>query len=133
MPHTYRVIARRTGASWVLHVLSPAGTVGTTSTRSLATAEKDARAHIAAVTDHRGDDVIVQLQPKLELQLGEMVQDARNASARLTELMAEVGAKSRAVAAHLRDAGLSNADIAVVLGVSEQRVSQLFGKTGKKD
>jgi predicted XRE-type DNA-binding protein len=133
MPHTYRVIARRTGTSWILHVLSPSGTVGTTSTRSLATAEKDARAHIAAVTDHRGDDVRIQLQPKLELQLGEMVQDARNASARLTELMAEVGAKSRSTATHLRDAGLSNADIAVVLGVSEQRVSQLFGKTGKKD
>jgi CRP-like cAMP-binding protein len=39
-------------------------------------------------------------------------------------------ARSRALALRLRDFGLSGADIAVVLGVSPQRVSQLMRTTG---
>jgi predicted transcriptional regulator len=43
-----------------------------------------------------------------------------------------VAAQSRQAAQALRGAGLSNTDIAHLLGVSDQRVSQLFGKTGTK-
>jgi hypothetical protein len=126
MPHTYRTIARRSPNGWTLHV----GDLGTTSTRSLATAEKDARAHILATAGQ--DDVIVHVQPKLDLRLGEVVQDARTKAAELAELTTLVAAKSREAAEALRTAGLSNVDIAHVLGVSEQRVSQLFGKVGTK-
>lgn len=126
MPHTYRVIARRAPSGWTLHVAD----LGTTSTRSLATAEKDARAHIQAVTGR--DDVIVQIHPKLDLRLGELVSEARARAAELAELTTLVATKSRDAAWQLQEAGLSNVDIAVVLGISEQRVSQLFGKVGKK-
>lgn len=126
MPRTYRVIARRSPSGWTLHV----GDLGTTTTRSLATAEKDARAHVLAVTGQ--DDAIVQVHPKLELQLGELVSRARARSAELAELTALVAASTREAASELRSAGLSNVDIAHVLGVSEQRVSQLFGKVGTK-
>jgi predicted transcriptional regulator len=39
-------------------------------------------------------------------------------------------ARSRALAVRLREAGLTGADIAVVLRVSPQRVSQLMRTTG---
>jgi len=42
----------------------------------------------------------------------------------------EAAARSRALALRLRDAGLTGADIAVVLRVSPQRVSQLMRATG---
>jgi hypothetical protein len=126
MPHTYRTIARRAPSGWTLHV----GDLGTTTTRSLATAEKDARAHIQAVTGR--EDVIVQIQPKLDLRLGELVSETRTKATELAELTTLVATKSRAAAEELRTAGLSNVDIAAVLGVSEQRVSQLFGKVGRR-
>lgn len=126
MPHTYRAIARHSPSGWTLHV----GELGTTSTRSLATAEKDARAHVLAVTGQ--DDVVVQVHPKLDLRLGELVSRARARSTELAELTALVARLTRETAHELRTAGLSNVDIAHVLGVSEQRVSQLFGKVGTK-
>jgi hypothetical protein len=104
--------------------------LGTVSTRSLATAEKDAREHVLARTGQ--DDVIVQVQPKLDLRLGGLVMDARTKAAELAELTTLVAARTREAANELRSAGLSNVDIAHVLGVSEQRVSQLFGKVGAK-
>ena len=42
----------------------------------------------------------------------------------------EAAARSRGLALRLREAGLSGADIAVVLRVSPQRVSQLMRTTG---
>lgn len=126
MPYTYRVIARRSPSGWTLHV----GDLGTTSTRSLATAEKDARTHILATSGR--DEVIVHVQPKLDLRLGEVVSEAQRLSAERARVDAQASAKSREAANELRSAGLSNVDIAHVLGVSEQRVSQLFGKNGKK-
>lgn len=127
MPYTYRVVARRVSDGWTLHV----GDLGTVVTRSLATAEKDARAHVKTVAGR--DDVIVHVQPKLDLHLGGLVWAAKDTNAQLAELTAVAAARSREAAHELRAAGLSNTDIAVVLGVSDQRVSQLFGKNGKKD
>ena len=129
MPYTYRVIARRTEDGWNLHV----GDLGTVPARSLATAEKTARSYVVANTGRSEGEVIVHVQPKLDLRLGEVVQEARATSAQLAELTALAAARSRGAAEQLRSAGMSNADIAVVLGVSDQRVSQLFGKNGKKD
>lgn len=127
MPYSYRVVARRSPSGWTLHVAD----LGTVSTRSLATAEKDARAHIAVVTGR--DDVVVQIQPKLDLRLGQLVSEAQAQNAELVAATARASAKSREAANELRAAGLPNVDIAAVLGVSDQRVSQLFGKNGKKD
>lgn len=126
MAQTYRAVARRSPSGWTLHV----GEFGTVSTRSLATAERDAREHVLACTGR--DDAVVTVQPKLDLRLGGLVQEARTKGAELAELTTLVAAKTREAANELRSAGLSNVDIAHVLGVSEQRVSQLFGKVGKK-
>ena len=51
---------------------------------------------------------------------------ARNAVYALGERQREVAALSRAAARDLADSGLSGADIAVVLEISPQRVSQLL-------
>jgi hypothetical protein len=126
MAQTYRAVARRGPSGWTLHVAE----FGTVSTRSLATAERDAREHVLACTGL--DDAAVHVQPKLDLRLGELVQEARVKAAELAELTTTVAAKTREAAHELRAAGLSNTDIAHMLGVSDQRVSQLFGKAGTK-
>ncbi len=128
MPSHHRVTARRHTDGW--HLVIP--DFGTIPTRSLATAEKTARAHIAANTGRPEDELVVTIQPKLDVRLGEAVQRAKTAQTELARLSATAATQSRQAAQALREAGLSNTDIAHVLGVSDQRVSQLFGKTGAK-
>jgi hypothetical protein len=129
MPYTYRVVARRAHDGWNLHV----NELGTVPARSLTVAEKTARSHIVERTGHAADEVVVVVQPKLDIRLGTLVQDAQTTNTELARLTDTAAAKSRLAATELRAAGLPNVDIAAVLGVSDQRVSQLFGKNGKKD
>ncbi len=125
----HRVIARRDPeGGWVLHIPN----VGMVAARSLGVAAKNAMARIAQETGTPEEQVGVVIQPKLDVRLGEVIQRAKAGQAELAKLSASVAAQSRQAAQALRGAGLSNTDIAHLLGVSDQRVSQLFGKTGTK-
>jgi DNA-directed RNA polymerase specialized sigma subunit len=123
---TYRITARRAPTGWNLHIPD----IGVAPAKSLATAEKTAKTYIAAQTGATEAEMAVTIQPKLDITLGQAVQEARAAVEAMATAQTEAATKSRQVAAQLREAGLNNGDIAIVLGVSEQRVSQLFGKTG---
>ena len=68
----------------------------------------------------------VEILPKVGTALGKEVIAARKAVHELGERQRKVAALSRATAKDLAGAGLSGADIAVVLNVSPQRVSQLL-------
>ena len=68
----------------------------------------------------------VEILPKIDAALGQEVVAARKAVHELAERQREVAALSRAAAKDLAESGLSGADIAVVLDVSPQRVSQLL-------
>ena len=119
-----RAVARRSGSGWVVSVPD----AGSVEAGSLAVGERAARDLAATMFGVPASQVQVTLTPKLSLNLGGDITAAREASAELAQRTREVGAMSRRIVMRLRDEGLSNADIAVVMGMSATRVSQLLGK-----
>ena len=123
MSKTYTVDAKRSEHGWELHVAG----VGVTQSRSLHSAAGMAREYISLVEQISDESTIdVAIRPQIDSTLGEQVMAARNAVHALGERQREVAALSRAAAKELADSGLSGADIAVVLEISPQRVSQLL-------
>ena len=123
MSKTYRVDARRWEHGWELHVEG----VGVTQSKSLHSAARMAREYISLVEGISDESTIdVEILPKIDAALGQEVVAARKAVHELGERQREVAALSRAAAKDLAESGLSGADIAVVLDVSPQRVSQLL-------
>ncbi|MHB1473987.1 MAG: sigma-70 RNA polymerase sigma factor region 4 domain-containing protein [Dermatophilaceae bacterium] len=123
MTNTYRVDARRWEHGWELHVEG----VGVTQSKSLHSAARMAREYISLIEGISDESTIdVEILPKIDAALGQEVIAARKAVHELAERQREVAALSRAAAKDLAGSGLSGADIAVVLDVSPQRVSQLL-------
>lgn len=123
MSNTYKVDARRWEHGWELHVEG----VGVTQSKSLHSAARIAREYISLVRGISDESTIeVEILPKIDNALGKEVIAARTAVHELAERQRQVAALSRAAAKDLAGSGLSGADIAVVLGVSPQRVSQLL-------
>jgi DNA-directed RNA polymerase specialized sigma subunit len=86
-----------------------------------------AREYISLAEDISDESTIdVEIRPQIDNALGQEVIAARKAIQELGERQREVAALSRAAARDLAESGLSGADIAVVLDVSPQRVSQLL-------
>ena len=85
-----------------------------------------AREYISLLQGISDQSIAVEIRPQIDDVLGEEVIAAREAVHELAERQHEVAALSRATAKKLANSGLSSADIAVVLDVSPQRVSQLL-------
>ena len=123
MSRTYTVDAKRWERGWELHVEG----VGVTQSRSLHSAARMAREYISLVEGISDEATIdVEIRPQIDKTLGQEVVAARKVVHELGERQREVAALSRAAAKDLAESGLSGADIAVVLDVSPQRVSQLL-------
>ena len=123
MSRTYTVDAKRWEHGWELHVEG----VGVTQSKSLHSAASVAREYISLAEDISDKSTIdVEIRPQIDNALGQEVIAARKAVQELGERQREVAALSRAAARDLAESGLSGADIAVVLDVSPQRVSQLL-------
>ena len=123
MSRTYTVDAKRWEHGWELHVEG----VGVTQSKSLHSAASVAREYISLAEDISDESAIdVEIRPQIDNALGQEVIAARKAVQELGERQREVAALSRAAARDLAESGLSGADIAVVLDVSPQRVSQLL-------
>ena len=123
MSRTYAVDAKRWEHGWELHVQG----VGVTQSKSLHSASRIAREYISLAKGIRDESTIeVEIRPHIDNALGDEVIAARKAVHDLAERQLEVAALSRAAAKDLALSGLSGADIAVVLEVSPQRVSQLL-------
>lgn len=120
----HRATATREGRFWVIDVPG----VGVTQGRTVAEAREMTRDLIAVMTDVSVKDVDVEIAFKVgDVSPGD-VQGARRAvveAARAQERAAQV---SRQMVAKLRDAGVSGRDVAGILGISPQRVSQLTGR-----
>ncbi|MGQ0575999.1 MAG: hypothetical protein ACT4RN_17590 [Pseudonocardia sp.] len=126
------VAARRWARGWELHIVDEHGAeVGVTQSRSLAGAEVMVRDYLALDHDADPDSFVVQVRADLDDDLVARVTAAREATQRAEQAQRDAAEQTRAVARALRDAGLSGADIAAVLGVSPQRVSQLLGAVGR--
>ena len=113
------VVARPWEGGWELHIAG----FGVTQSHSLAEAA-------GMVRDYIADDVadIASVEIAFTYDVPDAV-EAAEVRAELDELNAsltQAAAKSRAIARRLKARNLRGADIAVVLGVSPQRVSQLL-------
>ena len=123
MSRTYTVDAKRWEHGWELHVEG----LGVTQSRSLHSAARMAREYISLIEGISDESTIgVEIRPQIENALGKEVIAARKAVHELAEQQREVATLSRTAAKDLAESGLSGADIAVVLAVSPQRVSQLL-------
>jgi DNA-directed RNA polymerase specialized sigma subunit len=123
MSRTYTVDAKRWEHGWELHVEG----LGVTQSRSLHSAARMAREYISLIEGISDESTIdVEIRPQIDNALSEEVIAARKAVHELGKRQREVAALSRAAAKDLAESGLSGADIAVVLAVSPQRVSQLL-------
>jgi DNA-directed RNA polymerase specialized sigma24 family protein len=123
---TYTVRAKRWKHGWELHIDG----VGVTQSRNLAGAEQMVRDYIETLSDRdtSGDSVVIR--PEIGGGLDEAAQAAREAIADAEQALRAAAARSRQVAHRLKLEGLSGRDIAAILHISAQRVSQLL-KTAK--
>jgi signal transduction histidine kinase len=124
------VAARRWEHGWELHVSDGRGPLVVLPTRRLSAAERTVRDFVA---DHDGvspRSVNVRITVALGSALDDEITAVRAAVDHAERAQREAAVRSRRLALRLRDAGLTGADIAVVLRVSPQRVSQLMRTTG---
>lgn len=118
---TYTVRVVRWDRGWELHIPE----VGVTQSRGLMDARQMVVDYIRIMTgDEPGKDA-VDLEFELGDDLDELVLLARRHVTEAAEAQRVAAEESRKVARQLKDKGLTGRDIAVVLGVSPQRVSQL--------
>jgi predicted XRE-type DNA-binding protein len=118
---TYEVVAKRWRRGWELHVAG----VGVTQSRSLADAGEVARDFIASDLDIDDNSFAVRVTPEVGDGVDQKVEQTReqiNAAALAQTRAAE---SSRALVNELKGLGLSGKDMAAVLGITPQRVSQL--------
>ncbi|PUB22240.1 sigma-70-like protein [Promicromonospora sp. AC04] len=116
----YTVRAKRWKRGWELHI----DDIGVTQVRTLATADRQVRDYLESLLEIDTTNVTIDVVPELG-DLAAHAAAARQATEAASVAQREAAARARAVVAELRDAGLSVADVAVVLGVSRGRVSQL--------
>jgi hypothetical protein len=124
------VVARRWEHGWELHVSDARGPLVVLPTRRLSAAERTVRDF---VVEHEGvspRSVKVRVTVTFDNGLDAEIAAVRAAVDHAERAQREAAARSRALALRLRGAGLTGADIAVVLRVSPQRVSQLMRATG---
>jgi predicted transcriptional regulator len=119
---TYTVRAKRWLHGWELHIDG----VGVTQSRSLGDSERMVRDYIESLTDRDMARDKVVITPEIGGGLDQAAQAARDGLAEAESALRAAAARSRKVARELQQAGLSGRDIAQILKVSAQRVSQLL-------
>lgn len=119
---TYQVLAKRWDKGWELHIEG----VGVTQARRLSEAETMVRDLIVRREEIRETSFDLRWSFEVSDEIDAEVRAARAAVANSAVAQADAAAKSRAVARRLADEGLAGNEVAAVLGVSPQRVSQLL-------
>lgn len=122
---TYDVRAKRWEHGWELHIAG----VGVTQSHSLWDAEMMARDLVSRREGMPADAFDVVITPEIGSGLDERTRAAREAVSAADRAQRAAAAQSREAARQLHRAGLTGRDIAKVLNVTPQRVSQLL-KTG---
>ena len=118
----FRVTATRWEKGWELDIEG----VGVTQSKSLRDADEMVRDYVRLES---GSDVARDAIIEFEFHvdgLEDEVQAVREELDRLAREQRELALASRAVASKLKHAGLTGSDAAKVMGVSEQRFSQLL-------
>lgn len=118
---TYTATATREGRYWVVEVVG----VGVTQGRSLSEARDMAADLVVAVHDVPAKNVDIELVIDLPGGLTGRVREARQQSADAERAQRQAADQLRNAVVELRKTGLTGRDLADVLGVSPQRISQL--------
>jgi hypothetical protein len=119
---TYTVMAKRWDHGWELHIEG----IGVTQSRTLNDAESMVRDYIALDTGVAPDSFDVEIVPEISHTLDREARNARRAVADAESAQKAAAVRSREVARMLKGVGLTGREIAVVLRLSPQRVSQLL-------
>jgi DNA-directed RNA polymerase specialized sigma24 family protein len=127
---TYTVKATRSGGWWVLTV--PEVPRAVSQVRRLSQAEEYAREAIAFVLGVAPDDFALHVEADLSDDLEQRVRRAQQAAGEAQSAVSKASMLSREAVRALLGSGLSGNEVAVVLGISKQRVSQL-ARQGSKD
>jgi predicted XRE-type DNA-binding protein len=128
---TYTVHAKRWQHGWELHIAGPNGYQGTSQSHGLKSAERMARDYIALDLEVPDDSFDVEIVPEVGGVLGDLIQDAKTAICLAAEKAREAAEKSRRAVSELKEDGMTQTEIAQVLRVSQQRVSQLLVEAGE--
>lgn len=119
----YTSTAVRDGRLWRIQSEQFPGAISTvTSLKEAARVQREAIAWISGVAE---DEVEVEIRVDLPDELRNLAESARHRVIEAAEAQREAAARSREAVAELKRAGLTGADVAEVLGISPQRVSQL--------
>lgn len=122
----YTVRAKRWQNGWELHIDG----LGVTQAHGLKSAERMARDYIALDLEIPADSFDVNIVPEVGGVLGDFIRDAKTAIHLAAEKAAEAAGKSRRAVMELQQDGMTQVEIARVLQISQQRVSQLLGEAG---
>ncbi|MFF5264619.1 hypothetical protein ACFY4C_37325 [Actinomadura viridis] len=124
---TYQVTAKRWAEGWELHIADGlGGEVGVTQVPRIHNAEDVVRDYIALDLDIPPDSFEVRVVLDLEESLCLAISDAKQAAASANRAQEAAARKNRQVAEILEREGLNGREIAFVLQVSPQRISQLL-------
>jgi hypothetical protein len=116
------VRAVREGRWWVVHIAGG----GTTQARTLTQVEAMVADYVGLTRDIPAEEVYVRITDiDPGAGLADALTAARQAQADAVVAQEKAAARVRSLAKTLRERGLSGVEIALVLGVSKQRVSQL--------
>lgn len=125
---TYTVKAQRSGKYWHLEVPE---IDRSTQARHLGEVDTMSRELISIITDEAEDTIDLNV----EIEIGDEAKKARRAAEELqleaSQKRARAAEKNREVARILQSQGMPIRDIATILGVSRQRVSQLLTSSQK--
>ena len=119
--HRYEAIAQRRGPAWSVEVAG----IGSTEGRTAAEAREQAA---RLVTDQLGvpvSEVSVDVRFALESRLEQEIAEARRAAREAQHAQERAAELSRKAVRDLKSSGMTGKDVATVLGLSPQRVSQL--------
>jgi predicted XRE-type DNA-binding protein len=123
---TYTVRAKRWQNGWELHISGPDDYEGVSQSHGRRSAASMARDYIALDLEIPPDSFDVKVIPEVGNFLSDLVKDAKTALRIAAEKTAEAAEKSREAAVALHQDGMTQQDIADVLNVTQQRVSQLL-------
>jgi hypothetical protein len=129
--HVYRVIVTREGDAWLADVPELDG--ARTFARTLPALDRAVREVVVMAAD-RPDEDMPALRLAYDYRTGDpdidvTATEIRTLRQQADQLSATATARTGAAAALLVDRGFSVRDVATILGISPQRVSQLTGTT----
>jgi hypothetical protein len=124
----FKVTAHRSDGWWALEVTGDdLSYPAYTQTRRLDQAEAMARDLLALHFNIGADEVgKLEIVPVLGAALSEEVSRTRQVREEAEKVRADATSQTRRAAQHLREQGMAQRDISVLLGVSHQAVSQLL-------